>query len=373
MSQAFDAQSRPLAQRTESFLTQTWQRRSQAQFRALVQQATAAILLVNPKTHAILDANPIACTLLGYSLKDLCACALSDIDDQFNLAFPTRRPQVVGFPILLESIYRRQDGTTLPVQVNSNLLELEQHILEVVCIQDLTEQKHREQAIAHLSKVGELAAMIVHELRNPLTTVLLGLETFQKLDLPADAQARLALVMDESDRLKRLLSEILLYTKPQVSQLHHLELNLFIQSMLYSLRNLPAAAHRQIEFSSTVPSAWIRGDCDKLKQILINLVKNACEAIPDKETVWCRLSPGPTSQQVCLEVQNRGEPIPAHLLPQVTKPFFTTKLEGTGLGLAIVQRLVEAHEGEFTIESTRASGTIVRLQLPLVTPKFGHQ
>jgi two-component system, sporulation sensor kinase A len=105
---------------------------------------------------------------------------------------------------------------------------------------------------------------------------------------------------------------------------------------------------------------------DKLKQVIINLVTNACEAVDTGEVITIDLKVS-EKHRVCIQIHNGGTPIPAEVLPQLTKPFFTTKASGTGLGLAIVKRIVEAHGGEFTIESGEEIGSIVRVQLLLIS------
>jgi two-component system, sporulation sensor kinase A len=109
----------------------------------------------------------------------------------------------------------------------------------------------------------------------------------------------------------------------------------------------------------------VLADKDKLKQVIINLVTNACEAVDPGEVITIDLQTS-ENQRVCIQIHNGGTPIPADVLPQLTKPFFTTKASGTGLGLAIVKRIVEAHGGEFGIESGEEIGSIVTVRLPLV-------
>ncbi len=102
-----------------------------------------------------------------------------------------------------------------------------------------------------------------------------------------------------------------------------------------------------------------------MKQVIINLVTNACEAVNPGDVVTINIRSS-EDRRVCIQIHNGGTPIPADILPQLTKPFFTTKSSGTGLGLAIVKRIVEAHGGEFGIESGEGIGSIVTVQLPLV-------
>jgi signal transduction histidine kinase len=220
-------------------------------------------------------------------------------------------------------------------------------------------------ALERLAEIGQLAASIVHEVRNPLTTVLMGLQSFQSMDLPERARRRLALALDEAERLQRLLNEILLFAKPHTLQRQDVELNDWLQSLLEELRTLPVTSDRQLQFYPTSSPLWVRVDLDKLKQVLVNLVANACEAIGPGEMVSCRVGSIPSQQAIDLRIENRGEPIPPDLLPTLTQPFRTTKPNGNGLGLAIVKRIVEAHGGRLTIESSAAiGGTCVQVRLP---------
>ena len=217
-----------------------------------------------------------------------------------------------------------------------------------------------------LAAIGEFAAIIVHEIRNPLTTIVMGLKYFKKMVLAAAAQERLVLSLEEASRLERLLGEILDYAKPQRLQLAELELNEFINKLLASLRELPEAQERHIDFVPAALNITLMGDRDKLKQVFINLIRNACEAILPGEIVTWKID-GSARDYVAISVHNGGEPIPIDVLPRLTQPFCSTKAGGTGLGLAITKRIVQAHGGMLSIQSEPAMGTIVRVQLPLVT------
>lgn len=264
--------------------------------------------------------------------------------------------------IRLAEIFAERAATAIN---NFQLYQQQQQLIQALEA-EIVERKQIEQKLARLAEIGELAVMIVHEIRNPLTTVLMGLTAFQGMDLSSRAQERLKLALDEAERLKRLLNEILMYAKRQTLQTSELELNYLITEMLESIRNIPAATQRNIEFISSLPSAWVWGDQDKLKQVFINLIRNACEAISDGEKVIWRIERGKAANQVCLSVHNTGEPIPSEILSQLGTPFFTTKSSGNGLGLAIVKQIVAAHQGELVIESTVETGTIVSVYLPLL-------
>jgi PAS domain S-box-containing protein len=343
-------------------------RQSELRFRMLVENAADAFLLIDPTNGRILDANRRACENLGYSYDELLTLSTPDFDVRFTadqlLAF--RAQLANGIPATLESKHRRKDQTTFPVEANICLFEADGRTLELALVRDVTERKQAEQAMARLAEIGELAAMIVHEVRNPLTTVLMGLTALLGVELPKRNQQHLALAIEDAERLQRLLNEILLYAKQQVLQCSKFEINAFVMELLKSLRIIPGIADRQIQIASSLPSVQIWGDQDKLKQVFINLLKNACEAVEPGEAVTWRIDPGTEDSHICISIQNGGQPIPAEVLAKLGTPFFTTKQSGNGLGLAIVRRIVEAHDGELSIESALESGTVISVQLPLI-------
>jgi hypothetical protein len=168
----------------------------------------------------------------------------------------------------------------------------------------------------------------------------MGIESLAKLDLPQRQQLKLALALDEGERLKRLLQEILDYAREETPDLVKLELNKFVTQMQQEFIGYPVAQGREIKVLSSLPEAWVQADPDKLKQVLLNLFRNACEAIPKGEQVTCDIHPGSSHQKVCLRIHNRGKPIPPEILAKVGTPFVTTKANGNGLGLAIVKQII---------------------------------
>lgn len=243
--------------------------------------------------------------------------------------------------------------------LNENLeFEVAQRTEELRLAQTRLIEKER------LAAIGEFAAMIVHEIRNPVTTILMGLTAIQPELQGERNQRRIALALEEIERLQNLVKEILLHSKPQVLDKTTLEVNQLLESMMERLRDIPDGADRQLVFEPYLEPLHILGDQDKLKQVMINLVRNAYEATSAGETVTCRVLPD-SPGYVCLQVHNGGDLIPANLLPLLNQPFCSTKVGGTGLGLAVVRRIVTAHGGSFTIDSSQEAGTVVSVRLPL--------
>ncbi|MBD3885912.1 PAS domain S-box protein [Phormidium tenue FACHB-886] len=344
-------------------------RQSEIRFRLLVENAADAFLLIDPDNNRVLDVNRQACENLGYSYQELLALSVLEFDAKFsaNELSSFRQQLATGVAVTLESEHRRKDGTLFPVEANVCLFESGGRLLELALVRDITERKQAEQAMARLAEIGELTAMIVHEVRNPLTTVLMGLTALREINLPQRNQQHLALALEDAKRLQRLLNEILLYTRQQVLRCNEVELNAFFSDLLESLRPIAGIAERNIQFISSLPSVWAWGDRDKLRQVFINLIRNACEAIEPGETVTWRIL-GTGNSRINISIHNGGDPIPVEVQSKLGTPFFTTKPSGNGLGLAIVRRIVEAHGGEIWIQSEQEKGTIVSIQLPLIHP-----
>lgn len=215
-----------------------------------------------------------------------------------------------------------------------------------------------------LAAIGEFTATIVHEVRNPLMTIEMGLKYAHKVLTSTADRERLDLSLSESDRLKHLLQEILSYAKPQPLHLSRLNISEFLKLLLVQIHDLPEAVDRQIDFESHLPEGEVMADINKLKQVFINLFKNACEAIVPYERIRCSICAEIDSNYVWIQIHNGGEPIPPELLPQITKPFCSSKSTGTGLGLAISKRIITDHGGKLTIVSS-STGTTVNVYLPI--------
>ena len=214
-----------------------------------------------------------------------------------------------------------------------------------------------------LAAIGQFAAGIVHEIRSPLGTLGMALEYAQGLGLHADANKRLRLALEEQARLARLLNEILLYAKPQHLEMRELDVCELVNNALEVSRASPACSNREIRFQASPADCRALGDPFKLHEALINLICNACEASGDGDAVEILVECAPQNTGVAIAVCNRGEVISREDLSRLKEPFFTTKRQGTGLGLAIVDRIVAAHGGELTFESSAERGTRARIKL----------
>ncbi|MEM9135953.1 MAG: ATP-binding protein [Cyanobacteria bacterium P01_F01_bin.42] len=225
-------------------------------------------------------------------------------------------------------------------------------------------QLHESQHHAKLMALGEMSATVIHEIRNALTTVLMGLHAMRSQDLDDLDQVKLRLSLAEAERIQRLLTQLLQYSKPSTNDRSDIELNSFVESIVESQRFIFATEVDRIHFYPSQSSLTCLMNRDKLKQILINLIANACEASPNDAVVTCRIKSDQPSNHACIEIHNWGVPIAADLLEQITQPYITTKMNGNGLGLFIVQQLIQEQEGLLKIQSSAENGTLISVTLP---------
>lgn len=222
-----------------------------------------------------------------------------------------------------------------------------------------------------LATIGQFASGIVHEIRNPLATISLALEHIKGLEqLPQGGRKRADLAGAEVIRLERLLADILLYAKPLALERSAVDLVELVKE------TVAAESTEAAEFQTRLtPCPTVAADADRLRQVLINLLRNAQQASPAGSPIRVRCGPQGTDR-VEVEIANGGEPIPDEALERVFEPFFTSKTRGTGLGLPIVRRIVSAHGGEIMLESDAKSGTRATLRLPAMadatTAHRGH-
>jgi len=215
-----------------------------------------------------------------------------------------------------------------------------------------------------LAAIGQFASSITHELRNPLATIRLALEYVHKEPLSEGSSKRLAIANDEIARMTRLLEDMLLYAKPLQLQLATIDLTALLKDIIAQHQDM--AAHKGVEVHLDAPGSavMVSADKDRLRQLFINLLRNAIEAAPATSVVDCKVPP-PHDQMQRVRIHNQGEPIAAEQQGRLFEPFFTTKAGGSGLGLAIARRMAEAHGGEIKVESSQNEGTYFEVQLPL--------
>lgn len=215
-----------------------------------------------------------------------------------------------------------------------------------------------------LMALGQLAAGVAHEIRNPLSSIK-GLAKYFAERTPAGGEAHeLAQVMaKEADRLNRVVSELLELVKPAHLTLQKVDLNEVITHSLHLVSQDAQNREIQLRFTANTALPGIQADPDRLTQVLLNLYLNAIHAIGRQGTITVEASES-SADRVKIVVTDSGKGIAPEQLEAIFTPYFTTKADGTGLGLAVVQNIIEQHGGTIQVTSVEGKGTVFTLWLP---------
>ncbi len=223
-----------------------------------------------------------------------------------------------------------------------------------------------------LASLGVLAAGVAHEIRNPLTAIKTRIFTLRKqLDRNAPALEDAAIIDHEIDRLERIVSDFLLFARPGDPDLATVAPDALLREVCELLTPELAKNKIVLAVESGTGDATLRADPHQLKQVLINLVRNAAESIGRTGRVTLRTRrdrlplQGRTREVIVLEVQDTGAGISAEVQERLFDPFFTTKPAGTGLGLSIAMRILERHGGTLQFQTAPGSGTTFGVVLPV--------
>ncbi|GIN64424.1 hypothetical protein J27TS8_44170 [Robertmurraya siralis] len=220
---------------------------------------------------------------------------------------------------------------------------------------------------SYLSNVGQLAAGIAHEIRNPLTTIKGFIQLMKPYLIELDKEQYASIALDEIERANKLLYQFLNAAKPQINERKEVVINDLIEdiALLYEgeahLRNIVLETSLQ----SDIPSIFVEEH--QLKQVLVNMIKNAVEAIHSSERNEgkIRLSSERIDDDIIISIEDNGCGLSEDSLNRLFTPFYSTKLSGTGLGLAICKQIISEHGGNIEISSFLNEGTIFRIRLPL--------
>ncbi|MBS4175993.1 PAS domain S-box protein [Lederbergia citrea] len=262
----------------------------------------------------------------------------------------------------LECTLLRSDGQQKYVEIKFiPTLYRERETYQVV-IRDLTERKkteHMMQRAEQLHVVGQLAAGIAHEIRNPLTTI----KGFTQLLIQDEPNKYLDVVMQEIERVEEIISDLLLLAKPPISTFEEVDMRKILNDTIKLFYSESLLHNIEIIQEIQLTNSIIKGEANKLKQVYINLIKNAIEAMPNGGKVLIKAT-NVNETVIITEVIDEGIGIPVDRIKRLGEPFYSTKEKGTGLGLMICDQIIKNHRGTFKVHSIENKGTIITIQLP---------
>jgi two-component system sensor kinase FixL len=258
----------------------------------------------------------------------------------------------------------RRDGSTFPLHLSVGEMTVDGERKFTGIVHDLAarvriEARLREQTA--LARLGEMAAVIAHEVKNPLAGVRGAIQVIGGR-LPADSKDAEVVkeIVNRIDALNELMKDLLLFARPPRPRPAVVEIGALVAATAEFLSDDPAIKYVDVKVEGVIPP--IVADPELLKIVFVNLLVNSAHAMQGRGTIHVSLaSIGDTCQ---IAIGDSGPGIPVEIREKIFTPFFTTKARGSGLGLVTAKRLVEAHHGSISVECPSGGGTTVTLVLP---------
>jgi len=331
---------------------------------ALFDAIPVAISVADPETHAIVAVNRAFTELVGMPLDEVIGCTSPypwwEGDEEAEAFVPGAR---------FERVFRQPGGRPRPVQVSLHAVGDGPGSLVLAVVQDISEERRVQQQLVQsgkLAAIGELAAGVAHEINNPLFAIL-GLTEFllKEAEPGSKAESRLELIQQTGLEIKEIVRALLDFARENAEERHVVLMEDVVQSTVDLVRR--TNAHKGVEIVDTYDEscAAVMASPNQLKQIFLNLIANARQAMPNGGTVAIDVrEDGPV---VVTTVRDDGPGIEPAALDRIFEPFFTTKRAagGTGLGLSVSLGIVESHGGTLTVSSEVGRGTEFVLRIPL--------
>jgi two-component system sensor kinase FixL len=278
----------------------------------------------------------------------------------------TKIPRRIGHST--EILATRRNGETFPANISFSVSEVEGNLYFTGIVRDLTETKALQKRIIQaegLAALGQVVAEISHEIKNPL--MMIGGFARQLASQASDEKSisKLRIIVNEVARLENLLNELRDLYSPRTLDIREMDINELLRETYELVKDDCERKNIEVEFRTDAAKVVVDGDRAKLKQVFLNLLKNAVEAVDKGGQVI--LSSTVKNQKVEISISDNGRGIPEKHRNKVFSPFFTTKKHGTGLGLSVSKSILENHPGcSFGFESEEGKGTTFNVKMPVL-------
>lgn len=289
---------------------------------------------------------------------------------------------ITGMEVIWQELQRRLRASALP-DVNAKLVSLHKLLMlelglmlrgyqegyaERIREMERSAVEEKLTRAEHLAQIGQLAASLAHEIKNPLAGISGAIQIIREGMAEGNPhRGIIAEILAQIRRLDEAVKDLLVYSRPNPPKLREFDLNDAVRSVLTVLREEPALQRVHVVCDPGPGVVRVTADRAQIEQLIMNLVINAAQATPDGGMV--RLVVLVDEGCGVLAVEDAGEGMGPEVIERAFEPFFTTKAKGTGLGLPICRRIVEAHEGNIELLSTEGEGTRAVVSLPLQLPR----
>jgi len=344
-------------------------RKSEEKYRLITDNMSDLIRLTNIY-GVVTYASPSHATILGYppkmyeghvAINLLHPDDIQRVKDTFIQAVHTRE--------VCQTEFRSQhrDGHWIVLETQYQPVVEENGTIEYVVVvgRDITERKHTEGLLRKsdkLSAVGQLAAGMAHEIRNPLTAIKGFIQLLCSTSTNQKQTDYFDIILSELKRIEQITNEMLILAKPQAITFHNCDIQKTLRDVVNLLESQAVMHDVQINMTFDADIPQIRCEENQLKQVFVNIIKNALEAMPTGGELDIRMYVDELRVMVKFSDQGRG--IQEDRLRTIGEPFYTTKEKGTGLGLLISHKIIQTHQGTLHISSQIEKGTTVTVGLP---------
>ena len=345
-------------------------RSGDARWRAIVESAVDGIITID-RHGRIQTFNAAAERLFGFTAAEVSGRNVSllmpepyaaEHDRYIRRYVETGERRIIG--IGREVAARRRDGTTFPAHLSVGEASIDGEVTFVGIVRDLSERVALEERLrdeSGLARLGELAAVLAHEVKNPLAAVSGAVQMIAERFPPGAEEREITQeILRRLDSLSALMGDLLLYARPPHPALRPIDLTELIGGLLAFFKSDPE--WRAVEVEMAGHPATVNADPELLKIALQNLLLNAVQAMRGAGRLTITVHA--TDEVARIDITDSGGGISDDIRPRVFTPFFTTKARGTGLGLATVRRIIDAHGGRIDVAETTGAGTTMRLELP---------
>ena len=345
-------------------------RKSEERLRSVVESAVDAIIVIDDR-GLIQSFNPSAERLFGYTLSEVIGRNVNILmpspdrehhDGYLRQYLTTGEQKIIG--IGREVTALKKDGTRFPVHLSVGEMVSDGRRSFTGILHDLSDRVALEQRLAEqksLAKLGEMAAVVAHEVKNPIAGIRGALQVITSR-MPAEQRDRAILldIITRLDALNRIVQDMLMFARPRALRQEPVPLGSLLRETASLIARDPGMLDLEIGVEG---SADVIGDREMLQVVFQNILMNAAQAMEGKGRIDASIA---TADGRCrVVIADRGPGMPDEVREKAFDAFFTTKHRGTGLGLPIAKRVIDAHGGAIRIDVPLGGGTTISVDLPL--------
>jgi PAS domain S-box-containing protein len=379
---------------TERKIAEVKIKESELRYRTLFELESDAVFLIEKENGTIIEVNETASNLYGYSREELVRLKNTDLSAEPEQTRHATHSQLTSIPLRW---HRKKDGTVFPVEIKATHFSWQGRPVHIASIRDISERIRSEEERKALESqlfqsqkieaVGQLAGGVAHDFNNILTVIFGYSEVLlSKIEPGNPFRLPLEQIASSATRAADLTKGLLAFSRKQVLDSRPIGMEEVVRDIQ---KMLSRVIREDIDFRTIFPDdvLTVHADKSQMGQVLINLVTNAVDAMPDGGALTIHVEPytmdtrfiekhgfGEPGDYACVSVSDTGVGMDEKTREKIFEPFFTTKEtgKGTGLGLSIVYGIVKQHNGFISVESDKGVGTTFFVYLPLVLPRISE-